>query len=169
MLIDLDESRLKKLPRWIYGERIARGVYMIGSNPQEEFAKIGYTLQEYPFQHWDITKPIWDEIEAAMDAGYPAKADDARAELMAVFNGPADYGVADNWEQIVDKWPILEQSERQFIIDIGVVRREDQSPQGDWRWHKWGEYIGIQNPQHEYLYDEKDIDEVIIFQIYEVL
>jgi hypothetical protein len=36
-----------------------------------------------------------------------------------------------------------------------------------WRWHKWGEYIGTKNPQHEYLYDEDEsIQEVFCYHIY---
>lgn len=29
-------------------------------------------------------------------------------------------------------------------------------------------YIGIQNPQYEYLYDEEDIEKVYCYHIYEV-
>lgn len=81
---------------------------------------------------------------------------------------PADYGVADNHEQIIDRWPELKTMEQNFIIVLTPVRREDQSDWGGWRWHKWGEYIGTQNPQHEYLYDDTHIDLVYAFSIVEV-
>lgn len=32
----------------------------------------------------------------------------------------------------------------------------------------WGAYIGNQNPQHEYIYDDKHIDKVYCYHIYEI-
>lgn len=82
------------------------------------------------------------------------------------YFGP--YGVCDNVQQILDQCPELEAStDRQFLITVTPIVRANQEPQGGWRWHKWGEYIGEHNPQHEYLYDEKDIDQVLVFHIYE--
>ena len=37
-----------------------------------------------------------------------------------------------------------------------------------WRWHKWGPYIGTKEPKCEYLYDEPEIDKVVIFELYEI-
>lgn len=78
------------------------------------------------------------------------------------------YGVCDNYEQILKKCPMLETSSRKFVIFIVSVKKENQSPEGGWRWHKWGEYIGTQNPQYEYLYNESEIDEVFTYHIYEL-
>lgn len=36
---------------------------------------------------------------------------------------------------------------------------------GGWRWHKWGEYIGVHEPQHEYLSYEKGIDYVLSYDL----
>ena len=36
---------------------------------------------------------------------------------------------------------------------------------GGWRWHKWGEYIGVHEPQHEYLSCEKGIDYVLSYDL----
>ena len=83
-------------------------------------------------------------------------------------NTPHDYGVCDNWEQITKRWPLIKDSNRAFIISLAEVVREDQSPRGGWRWHKWGEYIGTQQPTTEYLYDEPVIEEVLVFQLIEV-
>ena len=33
-----------------------------------------------------------------------------------------------------------------------------------WRWHKWGPYIGTQDPQCEYLADEPEIKEVFVYR-----
>ena len=30
---------------------------------------------------------------------------------------------------------------------------------GGWRWHKWGQYIGLGKPEHEYLDDETEFDD----------
>lgn len=49
------------------------------------------------------------------------------------------------------------------------MERCEQYPEGGWRWHKWGPYIGVQNPQCEYLYDEKNIDVVYTYHIYEIV
>lgn len=82
-----------------------------------------------------------------------------------VSHGP--YGVADNVDQIIAANPELNDPKRQFVVTFTKVRKADQSPDGGWRWHKWGEYIGTKSPTQEYLYDEPDIDEVLVFHIYE--
>jgi hypothetical protein len=77
------------------------------------------------------------------------------------------YGVCDNLEQLLTACPELESSERQFVVTLTRVRKADQPPDGGWRWHKWGEYIGTQDRQCEYLHDEPHVDEVFCFHIYE--
>lgn len=39
----------------------------------------------------------------------------------------------------------------------------------DFRWHKWGPYIGEFTPRHEYFRDEEGIDFVFAFEIYKVV
>lgn len=78
------------------------------------------------------------------------------------------YGVCDTPDQIFVKFPFLkEDPQRGFTITVTPVDRDAQSPEGGWRWCKWGEYIGDKNPQSEYLYDEPDIERVYCFHIYE--
>lgn len=77
------------------------------------------------------------------------------------------YGVCDSYEQILELYPELENSERQFVVTLTKVEREDQPEDFGWRWHKWGSYIGTQDPQHEYLYDDTHIDQVYCYHIYE--
>jgi hypothetical protein len=81
------------------------------------------------------------------------------------------YGVCDNVQQVKDKYSKwLENLENRFCISFTRVRKSEQSPQGGWRWHKWGGYIGEKNPQMEYLYDEDDsIEEVYCYHIYQLL
>lgn len=79
-----------------------------------------------------------------------------------------EYGVCDNYEQIIERnKELLADESKTYVIGLSSVKKSSQSPQGGWRWHKWGEYIGTQNPQHEYLYDEDDIDLVYSYHIYE--
>lgn len=96
---------------------------------------------------------------------------DARLKMIMdqVHNGTAhDYGVADTFEQITQRWPELETDPRSFVILVREITRDDQPDRGGWRWHKWGDYIGTHSPRHEYLADEPDIESVITFHIVEV-
>lgn len=80
-----------------------------------------------------------------------------------------EFGVCDNYSQILEKYAyLLNNPDKNYVIGLSTVKRENQSPDGGWRWHKWGEYIGNQNPQHEYLYDDTHIDVVYCFHIYEI-
>lgn len=84
-------------------------------------------------------------------------------------NYMGSYGVADNIQQILERCPLLDSlPDRFFCISATEIHKAHQSNEGGWRWHKWGEYIGVQEPTQEYLYDEEDIDMVIVFQIYEL-
>ena len=75
------------------------------------------------------------------------------------------YGVADNVEQIKNHYlPLLDNS-KNYCIGISIVKKSEQESWGGWRWHKWGEYIGEQNPQCEYLYNEPEIEEVMVYSI----
>ena len=66
------------------------------------------------------------------------------------------------------KMVILNNPNKNFVIGLSTVERDRQPSDGGWRWHKWGEYIGNQNPEHEYLYDDIHIDKVYCFHIYEI-
>jgi hypothetical protein len=80
------------------------------------------------------------------------------------------YGVCDSAEQLLEKCPALEgDPQRKFVVTFTPIVRANQDPSCGWRWHKWGPYIGTQEREHEYLYDEKDIDEVLVYHIYEKL
>jgi hypothetical protein len=79
-----------------------------------------------------------------------------------------DYGVADSWQQVLMKKPEYIQCEDKYVLFVSEVRREHQSPKGGWRYHKWGEYIGEQGPQHEYLYDDTHIDSVMLYHFFRI-
>ena len=77
------------------------------------------------------------------------------------------YGVCDSVEQLLAACPELEDRGREFVVTVTPVCKDDEPDYGGWRWHKWGKYIGTQNPQCEYIRDEPSIDEVLCFHIYE--
>lgn len=101
-----------------------------------------------------------------------------------------DYGVADNATQVIRH---LENSlksyffrnslDEEFYLGMSLVKLIENYPDyklvllmtphvntkdcswGGWRWHKWGEYIGLHEPQHEYLSYEKGIDYVLSYSL----
>lgn len=81
------------------------------------------------------------------------------------YRGP--YGVCDSAAQLLEKYPELEAPGRSFVVTLKEVKKSEQSSDGGWRWHKWGEYIGTQGPTREYLYDEPLIESVFVYHIYE--
>lgn len=80
------------------------------------------------------------------------------------------YGVADNLEQIVEMYNENQESyfEGNHVVLAFKVHKDPQHPCCGWRWHKWGQYIGTQSPKCEYLNDEPEIEEVVVFSIYKV-
>lgn len=81
------------------------------------------------------------------------------------------YGVCDNINQVKEKYENwFSRPDLKFCVSFTSVKKAEQESEGGWRWHKWGEYIGTKNPQHEYLYDEgEDINEVFVYHIYQLL
>jgi hypothetical protein len=78
-----------------------------------------------------------------------------------------DYGVCDSYEQVIKHHPEVNDPDKEFVITLTPIVKADQSASGGWRWHKWGEYIGTLNPQHEYINDEDDtIQKVYVYHIY---
>ena len=88
-------------------------------------------------------------------------------DFCVLENGFSCYGVCDNWAQVLQACPELITSVKKFVVTLTPVLKEDQPPDGGWRWHTWGPYIGTHTPQCEYLYDEKDIDRVYVYHVYE--
>lgn len=78
------------------------------------------------------------------------------------------YGVSDNLEQVLEKFKDqVEDEENKFVITMTPVHKNNEK--GGWRWHKWGEYIGTQNPEFEYLNDEEHIDLVYCYHVYQFI
>jgi hypothetical protein len=101
--------------------------------------------------------------------GYQLGVNDLEYDYQYPRVEPSSYGVCDNWEQLKAALsPFVFEPGRNFVIALTLVKREDQSSEGGWRYHKWGPYIGVQGPSHEYLYDDKHIDQVYCWHIYEL-
>lgn len=80
-----------------------------------------------------------------------------------------NYGVCDNYEQILEKIPqLVSDPDRKFFIILKEMLKSDQSKNGGWRWCKWGPYIGTQNSVADYLFDEPEIEKIICFQIHQL-
>lgn len=122
---------------------------------------------EYPFQqiHRDYFSRVRTD-EEMQSAEYRQEREEYRALAESL---PSDYGVCDYPQQLIEQFPILIADPRRFLVVFTPIRKEDQSEEGGWRWHKWGPYIGTQNAQMEYLADEVDIEEVYVYQLLELL
>lgn len=76
------------------------------------------------------------------------------------------YGVCDSPTQFMNKiGKVLDQLPDEYVVGFTEVSKNEQPSEGGWRWHKWGPYIGEQDPQCEYLYNEPSIDKVFVFEI----
>jgi hypothetical protein len=84
---------------------------------------------------------------------------------------PNDSGVADTVEQILEYYKEqIDDPDTTYVIDATLVKRDlsNKGQGGGWRWHKWGEYIGTQTPTTEYLDDEPEIEQVLVFHLYKI-
>jgi hypothetical protein len=120
---------------------------------------------EYPF-HSDTQKLYNKMISFSEDPRDDEGHKKARLALEEHWASTADYGVADSYEQVLKRYPRLITDPRKFIVTFTRVTKEHS---GDWRWEKWGPYIGDKNPRNDYLKDEDDsIMEIFVFNVIEV-
>jgi len=117
-----------------------------------------YEINHFGNSAWPGPSTEWDR--------YPDFPEVEDKDGNPVYRG--SYGVCDNPEQILEFYPELKDDpERKFVVSFKEVTKASQPAEGGWRWHKWGEYIGKHHIQYEYLYDEKDIESVLCYHIYE--
>ena len=76
------------------------------------------------------------------------------------------FGVCDSIDQVFDRHPDIQESAPRFVVYLQTLRKEEEPRHEGWRWHKWGEYIGTQEPQFEYLFDEPDIEQVYVYEVF---
>lgn len=140
-------------------EHRGRGMYVIGHFNFD--ANLGKRcVSKYPFDPYErVDRRLPFEQRSAAARAIEAEMGDAY---------PADYGVCDTPEQLIEKFPILDTDPRPFVVSFTKIAKAEQPPMGGWRWHKWGPYIGDHTPTTEYLHDEPDIDDVWVYHVYEV-
>jgi len=73
------------------------------------------------------------------------------------------YGLCDNASQAIEFYN-KRKAEGKFPGNHVIIL----CPMYDFRWHKWGQYIGKFNPSHEYFSDEEGIEMVYSFEIHRV-
>ncbi len=80
-------------------------------------------------------------------------------------NHDGPYGVCDSLDQLQrhSLWRVIEQDPRAMALVLTPIRKLEQDSDG-WRWHKWGEYVGDQEPVCEYIFDEPIIEIVHVFE-----
>lgn len=88
-------------------------------------------------------------------------------KIETIFNNRLAYGICDNYQQVLDEYPELQNSGN-YLIELTLIEKSKQLAIGGWKWNSFGNYIGNQNPQEEYLYDEPVIEQIYCFRIYEV-
>lgn len=83
------------------------------------------------------------------------------------------FGMADSPKQILNRSRIkkrfLDPQDEKFVLCVSAVLREDEPERDGFRFHKHGQYIGCHKLEHEYLYDQKDVDMVVLYHFYQVL
>ena len=82
----------------------------------------------------------------------------------------AEYGVCDDAQNVKDHLLALQDPTRKFIVTLTPVHRKvaNKGKGGGWRWHKWGPYIGKQEPLAEYIDDEPNIELVYVYHVHEL-
>lgn len=126
-------------------------------------------LQEgvYEMAHWSLEHWVREDLGAYTE--YPKTSDWSGIDWDD-WIWRARYIVCDSPEQAVAFWSDhAEDPDTEWVIAVTPILKSECDPVGGWRWHKWGDYIGEQNPQCEYLFDEPEIEKVYTAHIYRVL
>jgi hypothetical protein len=102
-----------------------------------------------------------DQLVKFIEVGEPW-----RLEVEGIGTYPTSFYVCDSPEQFIERYgKVLEKDERIFAVFFTPMLKSEQSPEGGWRWHKWGEYVGDGEPTTEYLYDEPEFERVYTVNI----
>ena len=126
----------------------------------------------------DVFKKLDEGVYEFYDVNQPDNVIDPSQNLVDYeimengFYHPFPYGVCDNWKQIFEREPDIKyykDSKEKFVIFLCKHKKSNQPEHGGWRWHKWGEYIGDQNSQCEYLKDEPEIDYIYTYHIARII
>lgn len=74
-------------------------------------------------------------------------------------------------KQLVQFMQAIEEENREygFVLLLTPIVNEHNHEWGGWRWHKWGEYLGHHQIEHEYLNDEDGVDFVFVWKLVAVV
>lgn len=74
-------------------------------------------------------------------------------------------------KQLVQFIQAMEEENREygFVLLLTPILNEHNHEWGGWRWHKWGEYLGHHQIEHEYLNDEEGVDFVFVWKLVAVV
>lgn len=135
------------------------------SGGEDKLTRVGKGL--YVIHHWNFEFCVPEG--ALIKKTYSREESAAALAEMKAETWISEYGVCDSPEQFMEALgEKLEAREKRYVVSFVQMLRKEQPADGGWRWHKWGPYIGKKEPQYEYLYDEKEIDEVYTYHFYEV-
>jgi hypothetical protein len=148
MLVDIETSEAKVPDR-----AMAQILSMISKGKGIGHERIGKGM--YLTNHWSTEHVIPVKNKYREKDGYVELPEDI-----------PEFGVCDYPAQCIEKLKLEELDINVFVSFVRVSKAE-QPPMGGWRWHKWGVYIGNQEPTTEYIHDEPDIQEVYTFHIYQ--
>lgn len=132
------------------GERIGKGLYLC--------------------THWNFDDCLpgkWQKfLHDAEDYHVPFAVGGAKADRP--WDAASEYGVCDSPEQFMEligkHLDAIEDQE--FVVSFVKLCKADEPPDGGWRWHKWGPYIGTQKQRCEYLAHEPEVEVVYTYHFY---
>lgn len=140
------------------------------------------TIADFPHvKREEVSEEVWNDMIELLDSvvhldtgmyQIPAFNADVHTDdiqnsdhiRLETFQG---YGVCDTPEQAVT-YLGLRGLPDPYVIFFTEITKADEPKTDGWRWHKWGPYIGTQNPQCEYIADEPEIERVFVFEVYPV-
>lgn len=163
MLRELHEEWLNPQMRPI---RLAQGVYLDHLNFDHEIEHLTWDRDNNRYDYATSVLRLWTH-EVYQPEAWPTDLFDP--EIVQVTS--AVYGVCDHWTQVLLRFPQLQNSEIPYLLRLSSIRKAHQPEHGGWRWHKWGQYIGVFQEQarnHEYLYDTPDVEEVFTYEVHEM-
>lgn len=179
MLVHLPDDIAAKTPVYMYEGKpvtifdtfdiLSEGVYEVGgffSMMTSNMFNESHIFTSWQKEYWDAAHEAYDSDTMDTPEFKALQEEYHRKEDLGIY--PPDYGVCDSPEQLLEKFPLIVTSDKQIIVTVEEVRKDEQPDEGGWRWHKWGPYVGEFEPQSEYLADEPNIDRVFIFKLYEI-
>lgn len=148
--VDILEFRSKLEDFFI---RLKRGIYLTNLNFEHDLEEISNIKIDYDHMYQSFSPKSWEDVKSG-------KFDLATSR--------ENFGVCDNYKQILKRYPELKHSDRNFIVSLTPIKKSDEPSNYGWRWEKWGKYIGHQKVVATYLANEPFIDEIYVYHIFEI-